>query len=594
MKSPDWFLSPSPQYRPSLAWFWNHSLDETVLVRQVAEFERQGYGTIAVQAGAGLTEPFEGGAWNAAVERCRQEAERLGMELRASPLSAEAFGPWEKRVTRLDSRRQRETQGTVSPSDGVADTIRLVAFPGALGGCLYDPWNAQRMAEVQLARGIHPPGPQWVYESLEGWRKEGAPPLHGRQQPWYSCQSSLNLRITRLTSALAQGERVEGTEVSDARTLWTQHRSLHDGSLFFVANVSDESLPCVRLCLPAAEGEERGWTVSRGDPDDGSWVEIPSAESGSSGVESAGIEVALDFAPWESALLRVTPCDEEVREPTRTPRVSELAASLELPSEFLAYPEGPNTLPLPDWRLQMSLIQEDTSGCALERRTYSSTFEVRDLPSRLVLVMDGLAALCKAQRSPSPWFEVRLNGEAVNVLSEEDVEQSALWPERTTRLAELTPLVQYGENRIELAGWNVALRMEQTPLLAGDFALRSIDGKWVLEGPGSRLGLGSWTEQGYPFFSGTMNYRCSVDIPETFRNRLVELYLEELAGAARISVDGTEVGTILAPPYRLTVPALQQPGSHTIQIAVMNTLTNRCLADLRPSGLVDAVRLLAR
>ena len=248
----------------------------------------------------------------------------------------------------------------------------------------------------------------------------------------------------------------------------------------------------------------------------------------------------------------------------------------------------------------MSLIQEDSSGCALERRTYSSTFEVRDLPSRLVLVLDGLAALCEAQRSPSSGFEVRLNGEAANVLSEETVsieadgDGPALWPDRSTRLAELTPLVQYGRNQLELSGWNATLRMEQTPFLAGDFALRAIEGNWVLEGPCSRLRLGSWTEQGYPFFSGTMNYRCRVDIPETFRNRSVELHLEGLAGAARISVDGCEVGAILARPCRLATPALQQPGPHTIQIAVMNALANRHLADQRPSGLVNAPRLLAR
>ena len=473
MKSPDWFSSPSPQYRPSLAWFWNYSLDEAALVRQVAEFERQGYGTILVQAGVGLLETFESAAWEAAVARCRDEAERLGMELRVSSVPPDGFGPWEKRVTRLDRGNRREPPGISSPGDAISDAIRLVAFPGALGGCLHDPANAQRIADVKLARGVHPPGPHWVYESLEGRRKEGAPPLHGRQQPWQSCQAFLNRRITRLTSALAQGEEVEGTDISGARTLWSHHRALKEGSLFFTVNVSDEGLPCERLRLPVGE-EERCWTVYRGDPDDGSWAEIPVAESSPAGIESAGIELELDFAPWESALLWVAPCDDAAREPVRTTRVSELAAGLELPSELIAYPEGLNTLPLPDWCLRMSLIQEDSSGCALERRTYSSTFEVRDLPSRLVLVLDGLAALCEAQRSPSSGFEVRLNGEAANVLSEETVsieadgDGPALWPDRSTRLAELTPLVQYGRNQLELSGWNATLRMEQTPFLAGE------------------------------------------------------------------------------------------------------------------------------
>jgi hypothetical protein len=76
------------------------------------------------------------------------------------------------------------------------------------------------------------------------------------------------------------------------------------------------------------------------------------------------------------------------------------------------------------------------------------------------------------------------------------------------------------------------------------------------------------------------------------------LDLGEVAGSAEVLVNGSPAGVLVAPPWRLPVGHLLQPGRNCIEVLVCNTLANhyqtiptRYRGSPR-SGLIGPVRVL--
>ena len=99
----------------------------------------------------------------------------------------------------------------------------------------------------------------------------------------------------------------------------------------------------------------------------------------------------------------------------------------------------------------------------------------------------------------------------------------------------------------------------------------------VLSPRRAELTAGSWTEQGAPFYSGSVTYR-----------------LELPAGATRLVVETEDVvellrnGEVIAKhiwaPYEFDLTGFQ-PGDHC-ELRVTNTLANQQQAMCKPSGLM--------
>ena len=121
--------------------------------------------------------------------------------------------------------------------------------------------------------------------------------------------------------------------------------------------------------------------------------------------------------------------------------------------------------------------------------------------------------------------------------------------------------------------------------LLGSFGVAERDDGRVLVAPATSVAPASWTEQGYPFFSGTGHYRTTVTVPETFAGCRVRLRVPAGDDVVEAFVNGTCAGTRLWDPYELEVTDLVHPGSNEIEIRVSNTPANLLNADPRPSGL---------
>ena len=82
-------------------------------------------------------------------------------------------------------------------------------------------------------------------------------------------------------------------------------------------------------------------------------------------------------------------------------------------------------------------------------------------------------------------------------------------------------------------------------------------------------------------FSGTARYTTSVDLPDGYTDRVLELDLGQVAEVAEVSVNGTSADVAWKPPYRVDVTGLLQTGTNRLEVKVTNLWHNRIVGDLR-------------
>ena len=102
-----------------------------------------------------------------------------------------------------------------------------------------------------------------------------------------------------------------------------------------------------------------------------------------------------------------------------------------------------------------------------------------------------------------------------------------------------------------------------------------------------------WTEQGYPFFSGTGVYSREVELPDVGPARVI---VDADAGddVLEVLVNGSPAGVRLWPPYGVEITDLLPEGEWTLGLRVTNTAVNLIGGTSRTSGLRAAPRLVVR
>lgn len=93
----------------------------------------------------------------------------------------------------------------------------------------------------------------------------------------------------------------------------------------------------------------------------------------------------------------------------------------------------------------------------------------------------------------------------------------------------------------------------------------------------------SWTEQGYPFYSGSVRYGFELEIPEDFAN--ADLVLPGVGDGVKVYLDGELLGTGIFAPYRF--PLRTTAGKHRLELEVCNTFGNMLNGVCQRSGLLE-------
>ncbi len=80
-------------------------------------------------------------------------------------------------------------------------------------------------------------------------------------------------------------------------------------------------------------------------------------------------------------------------------------------------------------------------------------------------------------------------------------------------------------------------------------------------------------------FSGHVTYRRTVELPESMQGERLLLDLGGMEYAARVKVDGQEVGRVLWSPWTIELPQLGDSGEFVLDIEMSNTLANEVTSE---------------
>lgn len=97
--------------------------------------------------------------------------------------------------------------------------------------------------------------------------------------------------------------------------------------------------------------------------------------------------------------------------------------------------------------------------------------------------------------------------------------------------------------------------------------------------------LGSYTGKGeaYKRFAGTAVYTTTFDAPSTSAKDYA-LDLGKVGDSARVTLNGKDLGTLWAAPFRIRIGEALKPGSNTLKVEVTNIAANR-IADMDRRGI---------
>jgi hypothetical protein len=94
----------------------------------------------------------------------------------------------------------------------------------------------------------------------------------------------------------------------------------------------------------------------------------------------------------------------------------------------------------------------------------------------------------------------------------------------------------------------------------------------------------SWPDHpdnGVRYFSGTATYKKDIQIPADLlaHGHLLFLDLGQVKNLAQIKLNGTDLGILWKPPFRLDISSAAKPGANHLEISITNLWPNRLIGD---------------
>jgi hypothetical protein len=225
------------------------------------------------------------------------------------------------------------------------------------------------------------------------------------------------------------------------------------------------------------------------------------------------------------------------------------------------------------WSYQLSAEPERAYPIPVR---YRIGFDVEAVPDRLEVVIDGFDGSA---------YELFLNGEPVTATPVRAAFDSQM------RSVDLTPLVRQGRNvlGVRLVVERATGGIVDNLKLTGTFSLTGdADTGYRIAAPVTEVAAGAWTEQGYPFLSGTGTYRRAFEMPDGRGEHRWFLEVPVRDDVIEVHVNGAPAGVRLWDPYVVEVTEHLRAGSNEVAVSVTNTLANLLNAVARPSGLAGS------
>ena len=350
---------------------------------------------------------------------------------------------------------------------------------------------------------------------------------------------------------------------SENRVVISRRRNHDSEDIFFLANLS-----------PSERYEGNVTLTSSFD----FMYEVDAASGNFQRLETQGPNPTffLELEPFASRLFIVSKTRlKEAAEPVPLP--GKPTRTIPLRDEFFFFTETGNYLPLRRWEIEPEAKDSPDSG---ERVRWTTRFWVREVCGSLTLVSED--RFFPGAMSDSNW-KIVLNDRALELKNEGNRAgiplSSWVW-----RGENILTLVWPSRPFAPIEGW-------KDFCLHGDFGLQKIGEYEVITAPSPVLRIGSWTEQGYPYYSGTGIYRQKVQIPEECLPSALFLRFAKVAEAVEIVINGKETGSLWKPPWRRRIDSWVVPGENLFEFRVSNSCWNGYQQPSRDSGLMGPVTL---
>jgi len=370
----------------------------------------------------------------------------------------------------------------------------------------------------------------------------------------------------------------ETAQSGQSNLLFHHRRTLKDAELVFLANTDDKN---------AAAGTMTGAGMSceRWDPFTGKTAPYPFK------LEGGKLDIAYDLPPGGSLLLCLKAEPGESGKPAagggnemkaqRGLAVSRESANI-LTLDYCDLTLGGRTeKDLYFYEAQLktfrhhgldrnpwdSAVQFKTSILDKDAFPTGSGFEA----TYRFTVPDGIpAGSLRAVVERPEIFQVVVNGRTCPPL------KGQWWLDQAFGVFDLGSFVKAGENQITLKASPFTIHAELEPVyILGDFGVEKRNRGFEIVAA-SPLGLGEWTAQNMPFYSGGIAYKKVYSLnSDDFRGNRFFAELGGWRGAvAEVRVNGRKAGSIAFEPFRLDITDALMPGVNEVAVVVYGTLKN--------------------
>ncbi len=373
-----------------------------------------------------------------------------------------------------------------------------------------------------------------------------------------------------LRSAVVPDVQISSLEQEKSQAVLYVHRQQKSKHVFFFANTSDSAVDA-ELSLEVV-GNPELWNPETG--------EVSNCETARE--EHGRLIIGHSFPPYGSAVYVIDTQNQPQDRPSFhiEPRCIELAV---LPDEWRFEIEDLNALPLTRFHLN---IRQEGEGTTY---TYSASFLCKHIPEKLFLMLDDVEHRSSLRGGMD--LTVRVND------TEWHRPQFGCYLDKGFKALDIRQAVCLGENNLAITirhcAWSGQPHvLTAPPALLGSFACDPE--KTALLAPVSTAAAGSWTEFGYPFYSGTASYSQVFSLPELPEESRILISVDDVKDMLEITVNGSSAETRLWRPWEADVTDLLAPGTNELTLRVTNSRANFLEATPHPSGLMGSVRLVAR
>lgn len=165
-------------------------------------------------------------------------------------------------------------------------------------------------------------------------------------------------------------------------------------------------------------------------------------------------------------------------------------------------------------------------------------------------------------------WEVKINDKPVS-----SVPQTS-WLDSRFGVYEIGEYVKTGVNMVELSVKPMSIYAEIAPVyVLGDFSLESASTGWIIREPVRKLEIGSWKDQGQPYYSWDISYNKYYTIVDT--SSRYTLQLKKWNGTlSEVYVNDHKVGIIAYKPYNFDLSPYLEKGNNKIEVRVIGSLKN--------------------